>query len=189
MGIFDFLKSDRNPERKSGRNTAHGAAEKAEEQVEQAPPAAAGPRSATGAIETHAKFQEHPNRPAARARAAASAAPPRPAGPPGPTTHTPPEAAKRSAPPLHTPLPGGGAPRPVMHDELPPGTAKRSAPKPHPTAGKRDYTVRAGDSLPDIARRELGNEARWRELYAVNRGVIGANPDVLHPGQVLTLPQ
>ncbi|MCF3185087.1 LysM peptidoglycan-binding domain-containing protein [Streptomyces polychromogenes] len=61
-------------------------------------------------------------------------------------------------------------------------------PKPAPAAKKRTYTVKPGDSLSAIARRELGNEARWRELYAMNRGVIGANPDLIHPGQVLTLP-
>ncbi|MFJ8161896.1 LysM peptidoglycan-binding domain-containing protein [Streptomyces sp. NPDC096136] len=61
-------------------------------------------------------------------------------------------------------------------------------PKPPAAAKKRTYTVKAGDSLAAIARRELGNEARWRELYAMNRGVIGANPDLIQPGQVLTLP-
>ncbi|MEU9033684.1 LysM domain-containing protein [Streptomyces sp. NPDC048352] len=61
-------------------------------------------------------------------------------------------------------------------------------PKRPPTAAKRTYTVKPGDSLSLIARRELGNEARWRELYAMNRGVVGANPDLIRPGMVLTLP-
>lgn len=60
-------------------------------------------------------------------------------------------------------------------------------PKPAPKA-QRTYTVRSGDSLSAIARRELGNEGRWRELYAMNKGVIGSNPDMIHPGMKLTLP-
>lgn len=63
------------------------------------------------------------------------------------------------------------------------------SPKPSPTAKKRMYTVKPGDSLSAIARRELGNEARWRELYAMNRTVVGPNPDMILPGMVLTLPQ
>lgn len=62
-----------------------------------------------------------------------------------------------------------------------------AAPKPAPKA-QRAYTVRPGDSLSAIARRELGNEGRWRELYAMNKGVIGSNPDMIHPGMKLTLP-
>ncbi|WP_406366700.1 LysM peptidoglycan-binding domain-containing protein [Streptomyces sp. NBC_01546] len=89
-----------------------------------------------------------------------------------------PGAAAAAAPgAAHTPTPGSAA-----HKAVP------AAPKPMPTAKKRTYTVRSGDSLAMIARRELGNEARWRELYAMNKGVIGSNPDLIRPGMVLTLP-
>jgi hypothetical protein len=55
--------------------------------------------------------------------------------------------------------------------------------------------VRAGDSLWSIAARELGpsatNEAiaaRWHDWYAANRHVIGNDPDLILPGQVLRTP-
>ncbi|MFI5667869.1 LysM peptidoglycan-binding domain-containing protein [Streptomyces sp. NPDC051704] len=84
-------------------------------------------------------------------------------------------------------------PKPMPHTPTPTSAAHKAvpaapAPKPMPAAKKRTYTVRSGDSLSSIARLELGNEARWRELYAMNRGVVGSNPELLHPGQVITLP-
>ncbi|MFD6180191.1 LysM peptidoglycan-binding domain-containing protein [Streptomyces goshikiensis] len=178
MGIFDFLKSD--------KKKAHEAADKAREQVEEkgaaTPTVTAGPGSSMGG-----KYVD-----AAEATKAAAermaAAPPRHAShtpTPGSAAHKsvaaapePPAARTRPAPPPavhapHTPTPGSAAHKSVAAA---------------PVAAKRAYTVRAGDSLAEIARRELGNEARWRELYAMNRGVIGSNPDLIRPGMVLTLP-
>jgi len=34
------------------------------------------------------------------------------------------------------------------------------------------YITRAGDTLPDIAERVLGERRRWREILDVNRGVV-----------------
>ncbi|HEY3557334.1 MAG TPA: LysM peptidoglycan-binding domain-containing protein [Kribbella sp.] len=55
--------------------------------------------------------------------------------------------------------------------------------------------VREGDSLWSIAARELGPtasnaaiEARWHDWYAANRHVIGNDPDLILPGQVLRTP-
>lgn len=55
--------------------------------------------------------------------------------------------------------------------------------------------VRPGDSLWSIARQRLGPDATdadvdaaWRELYALNRDVIGPDPDVVHPAQRLRMP-
>ncbi|MFD7154641.1 LysM peptidoglycan-binding domain-containing protein [Kribbella sp. NPDC059898] len=55
--------------------------------------------------------------------------------------------------------------------------------------------VREGDSLWSIAARELGpsatNEAiaaRWHDWYSANRHVIGNDPDLILPGQVLRTP-
>ncbi len=50
----------------------------------------------------------------------------------------------------------------------------------------RTYTVRPGDTLSGIAA-NLGI-ADWRRLYEANRGVIGADPNRIFPGQVLVLP-
>lgn len=59
----------------------------------------------------------------------------------------------------------------------------------------RLYRVVPGDSLWAIACRELGSattqeiDRLWREIYTVNRDIIGANPDLIFPGQMLSLPE
>jgi len=52
----------------------------------------------------------------------------------------------------------------------------------------RTYTVASGDSLWAIAARELGDGNRWRDLYEANRDIIGGDPGLIRPGQVLTIP-
>jgi nucleoid-associated protein YgaU len=47
--------------------------------------------------------------------------------------------------------------------------------------------VKEGDSLSRIAKRELGDENKWHAIYDANRDKI-KNPDLIHPGQVLSLP-
>lgn len=49
-------------------------------------------------------------------------------------------------------------------------------------------TVTAGDTLAEIAQFELGELDEWHALYDLNRDVIGSDPDLIHPGQVLRLP-
>ena len=55
------------------------------------------------------------------------------------------------------------------------------------TERARTYTVVAGDSLSKIAKREYGDADKWHAIYEANRDKI-KNPDLIHPGQVLTLP-
>ena len=62
-----------------------------------------------------------------------------------------------------------------------------SSTAPSAAAGGRTYTVVAGDSLSKIAKKLLGNATRWREIHALNKDVI-KNPDLIHPGQVLKIP-
>ncbi len=62
-----------------------------------------------------------------------------------------------------------------------------AAPARRPPARRRTYTVRPGDTLSGIAA-GLGM-SDWRPLYEKNRGVIGPDPNLLRPGQVLTVPQ
>ena len=50
------------------------------------------------------------------------------------------------------------------------------------------YTVKAGDTLSDIAESEMGDAKRWPELYAANKDAIGENPDLIHPGLELKIP-
>ncbi|MDH6542633.1 LysM peptidoglycan-binding domain-containing protein [Streptomyces lavendulae] len=188
MGLFDFLKSDKNKE--------HEAAEKAKGQAEQQ--AAAGSASAT-------MGGKYADATAAGERSAATAphrAPESGRAMPSPTSAAhkavpvspkPPMAAPPRPPVAAAPRTPAAPPPPVSGPAMPsPTSAAHKAvpvsPKPSPTAKKRMYTVKEGDSLSAIARRELGNEARWRELYAMNRAVVGPNPDMILPGMVLTLP-
>ncbi|MFI9360322.1 transglycosylase family protein [Kitasatospora sp. NPDC053057] len=53
-------------------------------------------------------------------------------------------------------------------------------------AGVDSWTVRPGDTLGDIAQ-EVGSPDGWATLYALNRHTIGDDPDLILPGQVLTL--
>ena len=54
------------------------------------------------------------------------------------------------------------------------------------------YVVRPGDSLWSIARvhpaADDDVDQRWRAIWAANRDVVGADPDLIHPGQALRLP-
>jgi LysM repeat protein len=49
-------------------------------------------------------------------------------------------------------------------------------------------TVVKGDTLWDIAQAEYGDATRWPEIYAANTDVVGADPDLIFPGQVLRIP-
>lgn len=50
------------------------------------------------------------------------------------------------------------------------------------------YIVRKGDTLWNLARRYLGNGALYTRIHSLNRDVIGADPSILKPGTVITLP-
>jgi nucleoid-associated protein YgaU len=65
------------------------------------------------------------------------------------------------------------------------------------TAGgdARSHVVRRGDTLWDIAARHLGPGATsvdisraWPAWYQANRAVIGADPGVIRPGELLSAP-
>jgi polar amino acid transport system substrate-binding protein len=58
-----------------------------------------------------------------------------------------------------------------------------------PDASGKVVMVRAGESLPEIARRELGDESRWKELYLLNKDLIGRSPDGIYAGMRLRLPK
>lgn len=54
--------------------------------------------------------------------------------------------------------------------------------------GEKMYTIKSGDNLSDIAQEQLGDANRWKEIYELNKDVIGDNPDLIHPGKKLKLP-
>lgn len=66
------------------------------------------------------------------------------------------------------------------------GAAGGVTPKPKPATGAATYTVRSGDYLMKIAR-EQNVRGGWTALYAMNKSVIGSDPNLIYPGQVLKL--
>jgi hypothetical protein len=79
------------------------------------------------------------------------------------------------------PAPEAAAPEaaaPVVEEAAP-------TPAPEPKPAQQTYTVVSGDSLWAIAERFYGDGNRYREIANAN-GI--ANPDLIHPGQVLTIP-
>jgi Tfp pilus assembly protein FimV len=62
-----------------------------------------------------------------------------------------------------------------------------------------EYTVRSGDCLWKIARKAIVSDGDkptgatiavlWRRIYDINSDVIGANPRLIFPGQVLVIPE
>jgi nucleoid-associated protein YgaU len=51
----------------------------------------------------------------------------------------------------------------------------------------QSYTVQSGDSLSKIAKHVYGDASKWHAIFDANRDKI-KNPDLIQPGQVLTLP-
>ena len=86
---------------------------------------------------------------------------------------------------------GPGRPGPDVLSGLP--LPERAVGPAHAT--DRVVAVRRGDTLWALAAAELPPRAgaaeitdRWRLIYRRNRGVIGADPDLIRPGQLLRLP-
>lgn len=114
-------------------------------------------------------------------------------------------AASTSTPPIPTPTwpsdppslpapgwPSGPAAATPNGNVPPPGARPPQSAQP---ADARAVLVRPGDSLWDLAAARLGADgtlaqtaAAWPRWYAANRAVIGADPDLIKPGQRLTPP-
>jgi len=52
----------------------------------------------------------------------------------------------------------------------------------------KTYTVVSGDCLWNIAKKFYGNGSQYAKIYEVNKKTIGSNPNLIYPGQVLTIP-
>lgn len=70
-----------------------------------------------------------------------------------------------------------------------PATATvQPAPRPAESAPKSSsYTVKSGDCLWNIAKKQLGDGSRWKEIYELNKDKI-SNPNLIYPNQSLTMP-
>jgi LysM repeat protein len=71
----------------------------------------------------------------------------------------------------------------------PPAASRATRPAPVPAApapavSGATYTVKSGDTLAGIA---AAYGVSWRSLHEANRGVIGADPGRIFPGQVLAV--
>ncbi|MEU6175863.1 LysM peptidoglycan-binding domain-containing protein [Streptantibioticus parmotrematis] len=98
------------------------------------------------------------------------------------------------------PIPAGTVVRLPADSTTPPAPAA-NAPRtddettvPHAPSPTTHYTVRTGDNLSDIAQTQLGDADRWQQIFHLNEGEQqpdGArftDPDLIYPGQSLTLP-
>lgn len=82
-----------------------------------------------------------------------------------------------------------GAVRPVPYSGI---ETKTETPKPKPPvtetpAQGAKYEVKSGDTLVGISRAKL-DTTDWKPLYEANKEVVGANPNLIFPGQDLVLP-
>lgn len=143
------------------------------------------------------------------AQLATAATPPAAAPPPGPAVSAawiplpePAPAAYRdpagSAPAAQMPAEDTPAVDPQWKPLQPvvePGLLASRPLRPRGPSSPGETTVRAGDSLWSLSAAQLGPlasavdiAAAWPRLYQANRQIIGEDPDLLLPGQVLKLP-
>ncbi len=50
------------------------------------------------------------------------------------------------------------------------------------------YVVKKGDNLSKIAKQFYGDPGKWKKIHAANSDKI-PNPDLIHPGLQLTIPE
>jgi nucleoid-associated protein YgaU len=55
------------------------------------------------------------------------------------------------------------------------------------STGTQTYIVKSGDNLSKIAKHFYGDAAKWKKIHAANIDKI-PNPDLIHPGLKLTIP-
>lgn len=87
------------------------------------------------------------------------------------------------APSAAAPAPKSAKPAPEAVGQRPGKAADRSD-RGSSRGAPGTHTVRQGDTLSRIAAR-YGTD--WRQLYAANRQTVGGDPDVIVPGQRLTV--
>ncbi|AUB38822.1 Nucleoid-associated protein YgaU, containings BON and LysM domains [Nostoc flagelliforme CCNUN1] len=50
------------------------------------------------------------------------------------------------------------------------------------------HTVSRGDTLSGLAKVYCEDSNKWPQIYKANKNKIGSNPNLIHRGQVLTIP-
>lgn len=74
-------------------------------------------------------------------------------------------------------------------DQVSPAASEKTfKPKNRPPAPSHEYyEVQKGDSLSKIAKDRYGDASKWKMIYEANKDLL-KNPDIIHPGQMLELP-
>lgn len=67
-------------------------------------------------------------------------------------------------------------------------TVKKEEPRVNNSVKPKTYTVKSGDCLWNIAKKYYGSGLDYTKIYSANKGTIGGNPNLIYPGQVLTIP-
>lgn len=65
--------------------------------------------------------------------------------------------------------------------------SRASETSPAPSSAQT-YTVVSGDCLWNIAKKFYGNGAKYTIIYDANKELIGGDPNLIYPGQKLTIP-
>lgn len=111
------------------------------------------------------------------------------------TVGTPAPSASRPAPSQHKQPPDRRTAEPPQTTEPGHPSAPRDRPPAPPARSADEVRVGRGDSLWKLSAHRLGPDATaaeitayWPEVYAANRKVIGADPGLITPGQVLHVP-
>lgn len=82
-----------------------------------------------------------------------------------------------------------------VRDEMEDLRGQRKPPKVQPSSPGvellAEHTVVAGDSLSAIASHYYGSGTKenWMAIYEANKEIIGDNPSLIRPGQVLKIPE
>jgi nucleoid-associated protein YgaU len=85
------------------------------------------------------------------------------------------------------PAPAGSTPLASAKGLVSPDTKSGAVTAKPVATGARVHLVKEGESLWVIAKQELGNGARWKEIYDANRDQL-SSPEALHTGIKLRLP-
>lgn len=72
--------------------------------------------------------------------------------------------------------------------EAPSDASKVSEVAQQATGEMQTYTIQRGDNLWNLAKEHLGDGNRWNEIYALNKDLIGSNPNLIHTGSHLNMP-
>lgn len=67
-------------------------------------------------------------------------------------------------------------------------SVKKTSARVNTQSKPKTYTVKQGDCLWNIAKKYYGDGSLYTKIYNSNKKIIGSNPNLIYPGQVLTIP-